>query len=244
MKKVVVSIPITWDKVSTAFFQSFLDITRYDIQKELREKYDLSLNFMVTQTFPIDRNRNEVIEMAMEQYQADYLLFLDADQVFPKLTIPWLFESLFAKPEFDVVSGVYFKKNDDNHAVLGHYVPDIDPEVRKVLRRYGFADDNGQYLFYRPQQSFLHGKSFPIDVSGMGCLLVRTECLKRIEQPYFKYFDRFLCPDWTEKGLSEDMVFFAKLKQAGIKVLCDSRVMCGHLKEAEVALVGDAVICE
>lgn len=243
MKKCVVNIPITWDKVSTAFFRSFLDITRFEIQEKLRKEHDITLHFMITDTFPLDRNRNEAVEMAVEQYKADYLLFLDADQVFPRETIPWLFESLFAKPEFDVVSGVYFKKEENNHSVCGHYAQDVDPESKKVLITNGFADENGQYLFYQPCRSFLHGRSFPIDVSGIGCLLIRTECLSRIKQPYFKYFDKFLCPGWPFKWITEDMLFFAKLKQAGIKVLCDPRVLCGHLKEAEIALVGDAVIC-
>lgn len=243
MKKCIVNIPITWDKVSTAFLQSLLDITRFDIQEKLRKEHDISLHFMITDTFPLDRNRNEAVEMAVEQYQADYMLFLDADQVFPRETIPWLFETMLKNPDVGVVSGVYFKKNGDNHSVCGIYAPVEDPEGIKVLKRYGFADENGQYLIHQVCQSFAHGRAFPIDVSGMGCLLVRSESLKLLKPPYFKYFDRFICPDWMNAGVSEDMWFFAKLKQAGIKVLCDSRILCGHLKEAEVALVGDAVIC-
>ena len=66
----------------------------------------------------------------------------------------------------------------------------------------------------------------------MGCVLVKTEIFKKLSRPYFRYsYDPE--KDATHLKLSEDMYWCAQLKKAGVPILIDPSVQCGHLMEME-----------
>lgn len=242
MKTCIVYIPCSWKDVPRSFFESFLAMTSYTIQKTLIEKYNVQLKFMVSDTFPIDRNRNQAIERCVERYKADFVFFCDADQVFPSNTLLNLFERI--SDEYPVVSGNYHKKEAPHQSVVGWY-SSWEPKVeawRPSLTEMGFVTESGQQcLFYLSASKWESDKPFQIDVSGAGCLLVDISVFGKLKQPYFKYFDSFLTGDYNLDGISEDMWFFCQLKKAGVKVLCDPRVQVGHLTEREVTFMDQGI---
>lgn len=245
MKTCIVYIPCSWDRVPRSFFESFLAMTAYPVQEELRKKYDVQLKFMVSATFPLDRNRNEAVELCIERYKADWIMFIDADMVFPKETLPYLFEHTLDGHK--VITGNYHKKQGPHQSVVGtfcQWTPQM-AKFQETLKKHGYVSDDGDnLLFHTAANDWRYERPFQVDVSGMGCVLVHSEVFKRLKQPYFKYLDTYMTDDIALEGISEDIWFYTQCKKAKIKVLCDPRVQCGHLTEREVTFLDQSPIME
>lgn len=221
MSKVLAFLPLTYPTVSTRFFKSFMDLITYPVD-------GVGVDYHVSSTFPLDRNRNQAPHIARSTpHHADYLLFVDGDNILPKDAIARLLP--FCTDEYPVVSGLYWRKTPPHRAVAGHYSGWSKREfMRKTIESMGMVDEGGnQCAFYVPVQDFTTVQ--PIDVSGCGCLLIRMDVFDEIELPYFGYFNaESLGGDYSIDHLSEDMLFFAKLRKAGIKTLLVPTVRCGH----------------
>lgn len=229
MKKLLVYMPQTWPTMSTRVFKSFLKMTGPAVQRRLLEKHEVELlEPMISGTFPIDRNRNQAVDKALSNtYEADYIFFADGDQIWPENTLSLLLDAI--SDEFPVVSGLYWRKAPPYKCVQGNYSTWEKHELqRRAITEMGFVDAAGnQCLFYRPLEDF--DTQRPIDVSGMGCLLAKTEIFKKIDLPYFAYFNSYsLGGDFTFEHVSEEILFFCKLRKAGIKTLLVPAVKCGH----------------
>lgn len=220
-KKLLIYIPNTFPAISSRFFKSFTEMSRVSID-------GLKIEILISDTFPLDRNRNKAADMALSsKYSADYMLFVDADNILPGDAIERLM--FHVSDEFPVVSGLYFRKKPPYRAVAGHYSGWKDHEnQRGTIESMGFIDKDGnQCLFYQPVRDF--DTIQPVDVSGMGCILVRMDVFKRITLPYFAYFNPYsLAGDFSIQHASEEMLFFCKLRKAGIRTLLDPTVRCGH----------------
>lgn len=219
--KILIYLPLTWPTVSSRVFRSFLDLVQTPVE-------GAEIDVMVSDTFPLDRNRNEACDLAVSsKYEADYMMFVDGDNILPKNAV----SALLARctDEFPVVSGLYFRKSPPYLAVPGHYSTwEKHENQRKTIESMGFTDGKGnQTLFYKPVQDFTTVQ--PIDVSGCGCLLVRTDVFKKIDMPFFGYFNSYsLGGDFSITHASEEMLFFSKLRKAGVKTLLDPSIRCGH----------------
>lgn len=81
-------------------------------------------------------------------------------------------------------------------------------------------------LLNGPYEDWKVGEYFPVDWAGCDCLLVHTDVFKAMERPWFS------C-DWTYSGSkvyhpTEDAYFYAKAREAGFRLYCDSEVQCLH----------------
>lgn len=219
--KIVAYMPLTWPTISSKVFKSFLEMVRTPIP-------GVEIDVMISGTFPLDRNRNEAVDLAMSsKYGADYIFFADADNIHPKDTISRLLSH--CSDDFPVVSGLYWQKAPPHGCVQGHYSGWEKHEgIRKTIETMGFVDPSGnQCLFYKRLQDY--SITQPIDVGGCGCLLVRTDVFKKIDLPYFAYFNAYsLGGDFSITHASEEMIFFCKLRKAGIRTLVVPSVRCGH----------------
>ena len=233
MTNLCVYMPLTWPTISTKVFRSFLDMTGPDVQEELAKK-DIKLKFMIHDKFPIDLNRNEAFDLSLtNKYEAKFIMCCDADQVFRKDTILKLLDVLEENPDAGAATGIYFRKKHPYTCVVGKYSPwskDLENK-RAALMEYGFiAGDGQQTLFYKPLQYF--DVTQRVHAFGMGCILIRSEIIKQLDRPYFKYINSHsLGGDLTIGGATEDMWFCSQLYQKGIKVLCDPKVHVGHVTE-------------
>lgn len=207
------------------------------IQEQLGET---KLVPMVETRFPLDVNRNQAVDRVLNDYKADYMMFVDADMVFPEDTIPRLLAHI--TDETPVVSGLYWLKKPPYRCITGKYLswtPDLELK-RKSLESEGFiAPDGSQTLYYQSNRSFDVVET--VDVAGAGCLMIRTDVLKKLKQPYFKYVNEFSTGgDYTfSGGSSEEMWLFSELRKVGIKTLLDPTIRCGHLHEVIFGGNGD-----
>lgn len=219
--KVLIYLPYTYSTVSTRFMQSFLDLTHHKIE-------GVEVDYHISKTFPLDRNRNQIVQIARSKpYFADYVLFVDGDNILPENTLETLLAH--ASDEFPVVSGLYWRKTPPHRAVAGHYVPNEEKKtILPTLESMGFIDKDGQQCaFYRPVMDFDTVQR--IDVTGCGVLLVRMDVFDKIELPYFAYFNaESIGGDFSIQHMSEEMLFFRKLHGAGIKTLLVPSVRAGH----------------
>lgn len=63
-----------------------------------------------------------------------------------------------------------------------------------------------------------------IEGAGMACALIKREVFENIKKPYF----------FPLVNLGEDLTFCLKLKEAGIKMYCDTTLSFGHLATTEI----------
>lgn len=68
----------------------------------------------------------------------------------------------------------------------------------------------------------------PVDFAGVPAAIIHRECFARVSRPWFL--------DIGEDGrpTTHDVYFCGKLKAAGIPVLVDGTIRCGHLTEAPI----------
>lgn len=223
-------MPQTWPTLSTRVFKSFLEMTGPDIQELLAQK-DIKLKYMISGTFPLCRNRNEAVQNALSsKWNADYLFFADGDQIWPKNTLLDLLSHI--SDEFPVVSGLYWRKGGNHSCIQGHYSPtEKHKNIMPTIEQMGFVDKAGnQLLFYTPLTDF--DTVQPVDVAGCGVLLTKTEVFRKLDIPYFQYYNPYILRgDFSISHASEEMELYAKLRKAGIKTLVVPSVRCGHVTE-------------
>jgi len=237
----VIGQPITGNFVPKKTYVSAINMLNPLSMIDLLNKHNVQTTLRVINDFPIDYNRNKFVDEALE-LGADYLMFMDMDMTFPSNMINNLLELI--SDEHPVVTGMYYIKRPPFRPVMGRYV-DWDEELSKKkdhLDKLGFVKDDKQLLMWCPV-TYFDDKPFEVDVIGMGCVLIKREVFEKLrKQPeeevkahpraYFKY-----SPDprkeESQNCISEDMFFCARVKKAGIKILCDPRVQCGHIMEME-----------
>jgi hypothetical protein len=64
----------------------------------------------------------------------------------------------------------------------------------------------------------------PIEGAGLACALIKRSAFEKIQPPYF-----FPLPN-----VGEDLTFCLKLKNAGVKMYCDTTLQFGHLGYVEI----------
>jgi hypothetical protein len=143
--------------------------------------------------------RNQIVDIVQQHGGFTHLLFMDTDMTFPQDTIRKL-----VLHDKDVVSGLYFER----------YAP-YRPMVRKRL-------DDGYSL-----ADFTQAPLIEVDALGAGCMLIKMDVFDKLEKPYFEY--RLTKSGVKETFLSEDIVFCERVREAGIKIFCDTTIRCGHL---------------
>lgn len=234
MINLVLYFPVTWSSVPRETFKSILELERPE---------GVNVIPFVNTVQPLDFNRNDAMERAFVDMKADYLAMFDADQTFPKDSLINLLGSISEK--HTVVTGTYYRKTFPHYTVVGNYVPMSSKlALRKPsLNMMGFLNGDEQYLFYAPMDPPDRNTPFEVEVSGAGCLLISKSVFNALKQPYFKYFNGYMTGDHTIGRVTEEMWFFANLKKAGIKVLCDPRVSCGHVMTKEITF-RDAIMPE
>jgi len=152
----------------------------------------------------IDHARNSVCEVAINN-DFTHVFFMDSDQTFPADALMHLLEH-----DKDVVSGIY---------------PQRSFFMKPVMYRTNRKTKKMEHIIEWPN------KLFPIDACGAGCLLVKTEVLRKLKKPWF------LITETNVGGyVGEDFYFCKKVKEAGFNIWCDPRVQCGHVDLVEFTI--------
>jgi hypothetical protein len=64
----------------------------------------------------------------------------------------------------------------------------------------------------------------PIEGAGLACALISRTAFEKIQSPYF----------FPYPNVGEDLTFCLKLKEAGVKMYCDTTLQFGHLGYVEI----------
>lgn len=168
---------------------------------ETGKDYGLSI-MTANKGFQLDRMRNQVVQMALKA-DADYLLFLDGDQITKANAIPLFLEDFEDNPEIECITGLY-------HSQSPPYLPHIF-----------YKKKNGHFAKWA---KFPLNRLFEVEGAGAGILMIKADVFKKNKYPWFKFLyqgesDKF------PKGLGEDLYFFDKCSP---KMLCDSRIQSLH----------------
>lgn len=161
------------------------------------EGYEVTFQYFYG--YNIDQVRNLIAHWA-EKF--DYLFSVDSDIAFPADTLV-----KFLNHNVDLVSGVYIQR-----------IPGT--ETAEVYK------SNGNGGFYNVAlKDLLPPGLHEVDGCGFGCVLVKSDIIRKVGYPQFKYYSA-LDHRFT---LSEDVDFCKKAKDKGARIFVDSTVICDHI---------------
>jgi hypothetical protein len=202
MKKIIVCMPINWAYVPTLFFISAVKMLSF-----ARNDYEIVM--AISNATLIEKMREELAKVAMDN-GADYIMWLDADQVYPEDTIVRLVGHLENGKQ--IVGGMTPHKNDGR------------PMVWKEGNSFGAGVRDKEI---QPKTG-LH----KVYAMGFGGIAMTADVLNTIHYPRFQM-------KWDDelKGMiGEDFSFYSRCKTAGIDVWCDTDLVYGHLITYQVSL--------
>ena len=160
----------------------------------IRQPIPSKVSFVIRAS--VDKARNMLAWEALDR-DVDRILWLDSDMVFPENTMEMLNADL--DEGWDIVTGLYFTRK-----------PPVRPLISKTL---DIKQEAVSFMDY-PKDSV-----FPIAACGFGCVMMRTDILRQMQEPPFNLFP----------GVGEDYSFCHRANQLGAKMACDSRVKAGHI---------------
>jgi len=157
------------------------------------------LYLMSIQTAIVSQGRNQALKAAKDN-SSDYLMFIDADIVFPANAFNHMVEL-----NEDIVTGIYHQGHQQN------FRPCI----------YRFTEDGQvENLVIYPKD-----KPFKIDCAGAGLLLISKKVIDAMPDNAFDHMD---LPNVGQ--IYEDLSFFHRVKNKGFEVWATPLLRLGHTK--------------
>lgn len=201
--RVAVAVPCNWGYVPTAFFTSASRMFA-----AAQRKHELGL--LVNAAPYLDEMRESLAVTALER-EADCVVWLDTDQIYPADTIIRLVEHVEAGRE--VVGGVTPSR------------PSGKPHV------WRFINDSGACV---RDDKFTAGRGVvKVDALGFGGVATSARALRAIAPP------RFL-RRWDEEHRSfigEDFSFYSRCRDNEIDVWCDTDLVFDHVAVGTIKLI-------
>jgi GT2 family glycosyltransferase len=163
----------------------------------------------------IGRQREVLIDGWYKNGNTDWLLWVDSDIVLTSDILNKLI-SIADKKEKPVVTGVYFISKENEQTMMMP-MPCIFMDGEKANEMY--------YVHPLPENEVIK-----IDIAGMGLVMMHRDVVTKLkkelnEGPLFAEV-----ADVGDKFISEDVVFFRHLKNAGIPVYAHTGARAQHIK--------------
>lgn len=149
--------------------------------------------------YGIAQARNALCRKAIDS-KFDKLFMIDSDMIVPEDAIHNLLD-----PDVPIVTGVARFKNDSRRAPIFNY----------------FQDETGSDAWKWDE---IPDGRFDIRSGGVACAMIDVELLRRMRRPWFVWEER---ANGTYVG--EDIGFYEKLQDMGVRPQADGRVRCGHV---------------
>lgn len=149
--------------------------------------------------YGVAQARNKICQKAVDG-RFDKIFMIDSDMIVPEDAIHNLLD-----PDVPIVIGVARYKNDSRRAPIFKH----------------FQDETGSDAW--KWDDIPEGR-FEIKSAGVACAMIDVSLLNRIAKPWFVWEER---PDGTYYG--EDIGFYDKVRNLGIRPMADGRVKCGHI---------------
>lgn len=155
------------------------------------------------------RARNSIVKAAI-QFGADYIWMLDDDHIIglersqgpsDDYSLPLkLVKHLEENPNIGVVGALYYQRGGDCWPVI-------------------MQEKDG--LPYFLLNSEVAGRMQKVDVTGGGCMMIRTAVFDKIKEPWFA----------PEHEFGTDIQLCRGVRAAGLEVWCDTSLEIGHLQK-------------
>lgn len=160
---------------------------------------------------PVDHARNEAVR-SFFKHNYDYLFFVDDDTIPPFDAVQKLVK--LCEDGADIATGVtpILRRDDKGNAFTCNNCFTSSTEDEGGTRMEAVDSDSGIHQVIR---------------CGGSCLLIKREALMKIGEPWFQI-------KWNKDYtgyIGEDLSFCDKAKAAGLKIMCDSSVICMHHKD-------------
>jgi GT2 family glycosyltransferase len=163
----------------------------------------------------IGRQRQVLFDNWADVTKTDWLLWVDSDIVLTpdSLKLVWNAADKVSKP---VVSGTYFVSKENERSLMQPF---------PALFKEGSNKNELQIIHPLPQNELIK-----VDSAGFGFLLMHKSIVPKMRE---------ISPDYSlfaeeeglaDKYISEDIVFFRKLKAAGIDLYAHTGALVQHMK--------------
>ena len=171
------------------------------------DKGDNTVDFFFVTGYDCAKARNDIVDFALtSDKKYDYIFMVDSDIILPKDAL-----TTFLQVEnFDVILGAYPRKDQ--------------PSCSEIFRLTDYPDFPAKDRESMCNILNVREDRYEIKGGGFGCALMRTDIFEKLLYPWFKYQ---VYPN--HEIFSEDLYFCKKVRSAGFKILCDSRVVCKHI---------------
>lgn len=146
--------------------------------------------------------RNDCCDMVLKE-DYDYLLFIDADMIFPEDSIKRLINL-----DADVATAVYYARSGKHQPQVYSKIYPRTNEALQICERFTEVPDG----------------VFEVEGCGMGLCLIKREVIEAVTKEWYAPFEPL-------PGLGEDFSFCYKARERGFKILADSTIEVGHIGE-------------
>ena len=171
-------------------------------------------NAMRVQGNQIGRQRQALFDLWYDSVKTDWLLWVDSDIVLTQDILKMLWDAADRQTK-PVVCGVYFISKQ-NEAPVMQPMPAVFNEVDEFTI---------QYLHPLPENQLVE-----IDNAGLGLCLMHRSVVDKLREAY-PGVSMFAEQEGVgDKYVSEDIVFFRKLKSVGVKVYAHTGALVKHMK--------------
>jgi hypothetical protein len=163
----------------------------------------------------IGRQRQVLFDNWADVTKTDWLLWIDSDIVITPdaLKLVWGSADKIAKP---VVSGTYFVSKENERSLMQPF---------PALFKEGSTKHELQIIHPLPQNELIK-----VDSAGFGFLLMHKSIIPKMRKvsPGYSLFAEE--EGLADKYISEDIVFFRKLKEAGVDLYAHTGAVVQHMK--------------
>jgi len=200
--KITIGIPTASALLHRKFVQSLMSL-------QFPMGTDADINIVEGYQLPFARNR--IVQHALES-NSEYLLFIDADMIFP----PDAFKRLLFH-NVDIVNALAFRRTAPHYPCI-----------------FNWADKNNCYI--TADYSGCPEGLLKVDACGMPCILIKTKVFKKMKQPWYYYRDNQFSSDltfcWEAKKLGYDINIDTSLKigHIGEECVVDETFYLNNLK--------------
>lgn len=178
-----------------------------------QKKSDHELFIAYKQGVRTDRNRNDILKIALDSGKFDYILWLDEDMLYPHDII---LRYLEAEPE--IIGCLYFKRSEP-----------FDPIG------YLKGKTEGKYAPLNPVAIPKDKNTMEVDALGYGGMMVSMKTYEKMgDKKWTHYGENYHLPFESEGRLTHDIQFCKEAQECGVKILMHTKVKPGHIGERVV----------
>lgn len=164
----------------------------------------------------ISRQRQRLLDHWYDKNLSDWLLWIDSDVVLDIDALYLLWHSADSKDK-PIVSGIYFISKEPEGTTMRPFAC--------VFKDRG--KDGIEYLHPLPEMQLVE-----CDLAGFGLLLMHRSVVEKMREklPNHSFFAEETGSGKDDEFVGEDIIFFRKMKKAGIKLHAHTGALVKHMK--------------